>query len=109
MRYSSQEDYKAKHKARGKWSKANDYEVFGFNICMECKFFTADKDFPISGECSLMAQDNCYDGVVYDAVCNQYINKKGFDLNGKVVDPSALPGWIHTKKDKQTGETFIVF
>ena len=108
MNYSSQEDYKAKMDNRDKWSKANNYEVFGWNICMECQFFKANPDIPIHGECHLMADNDCYNGVVYDAVCNRYVNKRGYDLAGRVVNPAALPGWIPTKTDKKTSETFIV-
>jgi hypothetical protein len=107
MVYSSQEDYKTKMENSGTFRKANNYEVFGFNICMECKFFKADPGLPIHGECHLMEESNCYNGVVYDAVCNRYQNKRGFDLNGRVVDPVALPKWIPTRIDKQTGESFI--
>jgi len=110
MNYSSQEDYKAKMEKSGVWRKANNYEVFGWNICMECRYFKADMDAgsACSGDCSLMEQDGAYNGVVYDAVCNRYVNKRGFDLNGRVIDPVVLPKWIPTRTDKRTGETFIV-
>ena len=110
MQYSSQEDYKAKMDKSGKWRKANNYEVFGWNICMECRYFKANLDagHVCGGDCSLMEQEGAYNGVMYDAVCNRYINRRGFDLNGKVIDPIALPGWIKTRTNKKTGETFIV-
>ncbi|GHV86260.1 hypothetical protein AGMMS50230_18680 [Spirochaetia bacterium] len=110
MNYSSQEDYKAKIANSGKWRTANDYEVFAFNFCMECRYFKADKDAGsvCSGDCSLMEQEGAYNGVIATAVCNRYVNTRGFDINGKVVDPAALPKWIPTRTDKRTGETFIV-
>jgi hypothetical protein len=110
MSYKNQEDYAEKMENSGEWRKANNYEVFGWNICMECRYFKADIDAGSAchGECSLMALDGAYNGVVYDAVCNRYINKRGYDINGKVVDPALLSKWIPTRTDKQTGETFIV-
>jgi len=110
MNYRSQEDYKAKMENSGKWRKANGYEVFSFNFCMECKYFKADMDTgsACSGNCSLMEAEGAYNGVMYDAVCDRYINRRGFDLNGKVVDPAVLPRWIPTRTDKKTGETFVV-
>jgi hypothetical protein len=92
------------------WRESNNYEVLGWHICMECRYFKADMDAGSAclGDCSLMEQEGAYNGVVYDAVCSRYVNKRGYDLNGRVIDPVALPEWIPTRKDKRTGETFIV-
>jgi len=108
--YSSQEDYKAKMENSSKWRKANNYEVFGWNICMECRYFKADMDTGTiyHGECSLMAQEGAYNVVVYDAVCNRYVNKRGYNINGGVIDLLTLPKWIPTKTDKKTGKMFVV-
>jgi hypothetical protein len=110
MQYKSKEDYETKIKASGEWRKANNYEVFGWNICMECRYFNAhfDAGHVCSGDCSLMEKEGAYNGVMYDAVCDRYINRRGFDIDGKVVDPASLPAWIKTKKDKKTGQLFIV-
>ena len=110
MNYKNQEDYKAKMKNSGKWRKANNYEVFGWNICMECRYFNAhlDAGHVCHGDCSLMEAEGAFNGVMYDAVCDRYINRRGFDLNGKVVDNTSLPGWIPTRTDKKTGDLFIV-
>ena len=129
MRYESEEDYKAKIKNSGTFRKANDYEVFGWNICMECLYYKTDPALPIHGECHLMAANGCYDGVVYDAVCNQYINRiNGYKLDGEVVMPelhtealrranSSLPGTMSdmqlvkklhkTRTDRKTGKVYI--
>jgi len=110
MNYSSQKDYKKKIETSGTWRKANNYEVFGWNICLECRYFNAhlDAGHVCAGDCSLMEQEGAYNGVMYDAVCDRYINRRGFDINGKVVDPAFLPAWIKTKKDKETGAMFLV-
>ena len=110
MKYGSEKDYKAKIEKSREWRKANNYEVFGWNICMECRYFKADVDAGsvCGGDCSLMEQDEAYNGVVYYAVCNRYVNKRGYDLNGRVVDPLALPKRMPMRKDKRTGETFVV-
>jgi len=110
MNYSSGEDYKAKMEKSKAWRESNNYEVFGWHICMECRYFKADMDggSACQGDCSLMERDGAYNGVVYDAVCNRYVNKRGYDFNGRVVDPLVLPKWIPIRKDKRTGELFIV-
>ena len=107
MKYSSHEDYKAKMKNSGTFRKENDYEVFSWNICLECKYFKADPQYRFHGECILMEQEEAYNGVMATAVCNRYVNTRGFDLNHKVVEPSLLPAWIRTRKDKKTGETYL--
>jgi hypothetical protein len=109
MNYKSQE-YKAKMEKSSEWRMANDYEVIGFHICMECKHFKADMDAgsACNGNCSLLEQDGAYNGVVYDAVCNRYVNRRGYDFNNRIVDPAALPKWLPTRTDKKTGEIFIV-
>ena len=107
MNYSSEHDFKEKIENRRKWSKANDYEVFAWNICMECQFYKADADCPTHGECTLMASNGCYNGVVYTAICNRYISKKGVDINGNAVNPVALPPWVKKRKNKK-GESFVV-
>jgi hypothetical protein len=75
MNYSSQKDYKAKMEKSGTFRKVNNYEVFGFNICMECQFYKAYKEIPTLGECQLMASNGCFNGVVYIAVCDKYIRR----------------------------------
>jgi len=55
-----------------------------------------------------MAQEGAYNGVVYDEVCNRYANKRGYDVNGRVIDPLALSKCIPIKTDKKTSETHIV-
>jgi hypothetical protein len=105
--YADYRDHEKALKARSKWSKDNDYEVFAWNICLECKYFKINPAHPVHGDCELMRQEGAYPGVMVTAVCNRYINKRGYDLNGKVVDPGLLPAWIKTRKDKETGELFI--
>ena len=109
MEYGGQDDYKKKIKTSGEWRKANNYEVFGWNICMECRYFSAsiDAGYVCGGGCSLMEKEGAYNGVMYDAVCDRYVNRRGFDINGKVVDPAALPAWVRTRKDKKTGEVYL--
>ena len=97
MNYTDNKDYKAKIKNSSEWRKANDYEVFAWNICMECVFYKPEPAMPIHGECQLMADNGCYDGVLYTAVCNKYVNKRGYDLNGKIVMPELLPKGFPTK------------
>jgi hypothetical protein len=60
---------------RKQFNKENDYEVLAWNICLECKFFKSDLELPIYGECQLMAQNNCFEGVIATAICNRYVNK----------------------------------
>jgi hypothetical protein len=130
--YYSSQDYKNKIKASGEFRKANDYDVFGWNICMECHYFQADKDAGSAchGECSLMAAQGAYNGVMATAVCNQYINKtNGYKLDGEVAMPelhtealrranSCLPGTMgdmqlvkklqKTRTDKKTGRVYVI-
>jgi hypothetical protein len=107
MQYKDADHYKAAMKASGKFRKVNDYEVFAFNICLECRHFKADKKFHTQGDCLLMEKEGAYGKVVATAVCTRYLNRRGYDLHGKVVNPALLPAWIKTRKDKTTGELFI--
>jgi hypothetical protein len=107
MQYKDADQYKKAMKESGKFRKANDYEVFAWNICLECQRFKADKKFPTQGVCLLMEKEGAYGGVIATAVCNQYLNKRGYDINGKVVNPALLPACIKTRKTK-AGEIFIV-
>jgi hypothetical protein len=105
-RYSSHEDYQKHIRERGKQNKANNYEVFDFGLCLECKHFKADKQYHTHGDCLLMWKEGAYGGVMVNAVCNRFMSTKGTDINGKVVEPSLLPAWVKTRKGKQ-GEIYI--
>ena len=98
MQYKDAAHYKSCLKNRQAFSRENDYEVFSWSICLNCKYFKADPDLPIAGDCQLMSDSGCYDGVMALAVCNRFIDRRGYDLNGKVVNPELLPKWIATTK-----------
>ena len=103
MQYTSHKDYENKIKNSGTFRKANDYEVFAWNICMECHYFQADKDAGSAchGECSLMTSHGAYNGVIATAVCNQYINRiHGYKLDGEVVMPE-----LHTESLRRANST----
>jgi hypothetical protein len=105
VQYKNADHYKEAMKKSGKFRKENDYEVFSWNICMECHYFKKLGKFN-DGECRLMEKEGAYNGVMATAVCNRYLNKRGFDINGKVIIPGLLPKWIKTRKNKN-GEIFI--
>jgi hypothetical protein len=94
-------EYKKAIQARSKWSKANDYEVFNWSLCLGCKYFKIDPVYPIHGDCELMKQEGVYPGVMAEAVCNRFLSTQGTDINGRVVDPSLLPAWMKTRKTKE--------
>ena len=98
MNYTSQKDYKQKIKARTKWSKVNDYEVYNFASCMICRHFKLDAAHPFHGDCGLMEKEQAYNGVMVDAVCNRFLSTKGTDINGKQVDPDALSFMFKVEK-----------
>jgi hypothetical protein len=103
--YSSPEDYQNHLRKSGRQRKANDYEVFNWCLCLECKHFKVDKHFHTQGDCLLMWKEGAYGGVMAQAVCNRFMSTEGMDINGKVVEPSLLPAWVKTRKTK-TGETY---
>jgi hypothetical protein len=70
MNYRNAEQYEAAHKNRQAWSKANDYEVYSWAVCLHCKYFKLDPAHPIAGACGLMEQEGAYDGVMTLAVCH---------------------------------------
>ena len=132
MEYKNAAHYESCLKNRDSFSKENSYEVFFWNICMECHYFQADKDegSACSGECSLMEARGAFSGVMKTAVCNQYINKThGCKLDGEVTMPelytealrranSSLPGTMDdiqlvkklhkTRTDRKTGRVYII-
>jgi hypothetical protein len=101
-------EYEKTIKARGQWRKANDYEVFNWALCLECKHFTIDTSHPFRGYCELMRQEGEYPVVMTEAVCNRFLSTKGTDINGRVIDPSLLPAWVKNRKTK-TGEVCVVY
>jgi hypothetical protein len=84
-------EYEKTLKARSAWSRANDYEVFNFALCLECRHFRIDPSLPIHGKCELMSQEGAYPGVMAQAVCNRFLSSKGTDINGRIVEPALLP------------------
>jgi hypothetical protein len=106
VHYKDADHYKKAMKASGKFRKVNDYEVFVWNICMECQHFKADKKFHTQGDCLLMEKEGGYGGVLATAVCNRFMSTKGTDINGKVVEPTLLPSWVKTRKTK-SGEVYL--
>jgi hypothetical protein len=54
-----------------------------------------------------MWKEGAYGGVMAQAVCNRFMSTQGTDINGKVVEPSLLPAWVKTRKNK-SGERFLV-
>jgi hypothetical protein len=107
MQYKDADHYRNAIKASGKFRKANDYEVFDWALCLECKHFKIDPAHPFHGDCELMEREGAYPGVMAAAVCNRFLSTKGTDINQRVVEPSLLPAWVKTRKDKTTGELFI--
>jgi hypothetical protein len=101
------EGYKSAMKARQSFRKANDYEVFNWNLCLVCLHFKADAGHPWQGDCCLMGKEGCYPGVMAQAVCNRFLSRAGTDINGKVIIPSLLPAYILTRKEG--GEMFAVY
>ncbi|MCL2792456.1 MAG: hypothetical protein FWD87_05125 [Spirochaetaceae bacterium] len=78
------------HEIRQKWSKDNDYEVTEYCFCVSCRHFKIDINYPFHGDCSLMAKEGGYSGVVVEAICNRYLSSTGMDINGKQVNPAIL-------------------
>jgi hypothetical protein len=89
--YHSPEDYQARLRESHKQRKANDYEVFDFALCLGCKHFKADKNYPTVGDCLLMWEEGAYGGVDAIAVCNRFVDSLGIGLDNKVIEPSLLP------------------
>ena len=106
MRYKDNKDYKQKIKARGKWSKANDYDVFNYAFCLECVHFKMDVSMPICGDCLLMEKEGAFNGVMAQAVCNRFLSHKGRDINGKQLDPATLSLSFKIERYKN-GEIYI--
>jgi hypothetical protein len=102
--YADYREYEKALKARSKWSESNDYEVFHWSLCLDCKYFKIDPSCSFHGDCELMRQEGAYPGVMTEAVCNRFMSKKGTDINGKVIDPGLLPSWVKTRKDRKTGK-----
>ncbi|MDR0404050.1 MAG: hypothetical protein LBH35_10750 [Treponema sp.] len=76
-------EYEPSLKARSAWSKANDYEVFNWALCLECKYFKINPAHPCYGDCELMRQKGAYPGVMAEAVCNRFVSTQGTDINSK--------------------------
>jgi hypothetical protein len=95
---TSYTDCREYEKARSAWDKANDYEVFNFALCLECRHFRIDPSLPIHGDCELMKQERAYSGVMAQAVCNRFLSSNGTDINGRAVKPALLPAWVKTRK-----------
>jgi hypothetical protein len=102
--YADYREYEKAHKARSKWSKANDYAVYTWSMCSECIYFRISPELPIHGDCELMKQDGVYPGVMAKVICDRFVSDTGLDITGKVVIPSRLPAWAKTYKT-ETGET----
>jgi hypothetical protein len=100
-------EYEKALKARRWWSRANDYEVFNFALCLECRHFRIDPSFPTQGNCELIKQEGAYPGVMAQAVCSRFLSRNGTDINGRVVEPALFPAWVKTRKTK-AGEVYIV-
>jgi hypothetical protein len=107
MEYQSAKHYKDVHKARGRWSRVNDYEVFNWGFCLECSHFKMSVSLPIHGDCKLMEKEGAYPGVMAQATCDRFLSKQGVNHDGQVIKPEWLPGWVLTRKD-QSGRVFVV-
>ena len=98
-RYRNQEETNRAHEKREAFGKENGYEVYNWNTCNDCMNFMVDLHNPeYGGECQCMAQSGAYPGVVAHAVCNKFLSCKGEDINGRPVDPSQFPAWVHVKE-----------
>lgn len=91
-------DYREKIRKSGKWREANDYEVFNFASCLECRHYQMDKNLLIAGDCKLMEADGAFNGVMGLAVCSKFLSNHGKDINGKKVPPSLFPSWVKVEK-----------
>jgi hypothetical protein len=55
--YTDCREYKKALKARSAWTKTNDYKVFDYALCLECRHYRPDPCLPIHGNCELMKQE----------------------------------------------------
>jgi hypothetical protein len=105
-------------KKRKQWTEKNGYYIADFNsgLCMRCVHFSINHDHIETGTCAVLAQefqefkrigvsDNSVSTI---GVCENYMSSCGTGLDGKVIAPHLLHPWIKTRKDKKTGELFVV-
>jgi hypothetical protein len=106
--------------ARGKWDKENNYynAFVKIGLCLDCVHFSINHDHLTFGTCSKLCkafqeEEFTKQGVTKNVVsttgiCENYTNIYGIGLDGKITMPELLPAWIKTRKDKKTGEVFVV-
>ena len=72
---------------KNNFRKANNYGVFNFALCVECRWYKMNRTTPIHGGCYLLEQAGIDGGVMAQAVCNKFLSGHGTDIDGNKVSP----------------------